>query len=365
MPQAKRPIIGEIEAALRSGAPDKRIKILMNVTDLFVAGAADYGELDVALFDDVFGQLFAHVESAALAELSARLAPLPNAPAATVGALARRDAAAIAGPVLAQSARLSDGDLIEIARSKSQAHLAHIARRPRINEPVTEALVEHGDAEVASEVAGNAGARLSNLTMAKLVMRADGDERLTDVISQRGDIPPALLRRLMLQATAAVRAKLLAAAKPDQKATISRVLNEISALAAAPAPRDFAQAQRIVSVFSQDTELTRARILEFADTERIAEMIAALSVLSDVPPEHIDRLVHAADPFGLMVLCRSVDLMWNTAHAVIMARPQAQPVEGDLREQFKQLSVQSAQKLVHFWVGRQMVVRKFPQAAAK
>ena len=357
-------IIGEIEAALRSGSPDKRVKMLMSVTDLFIAGAPGYGELDTALFEDVFGHLIAEVESTALAALSVRLAPLANAPAGTIRTLARHDAAEVAGPVLKQSAHLTDGDLIEIARSKSQAHLAHIARRARINEPVTDALVEHGDADVASEVAANAGARISELTMAKLIMRADGDDRLTGAMSRRADITPAMFRQLLLQATQAVRAKLLAAAQPDQQAAIRQVLDEISAQVAAPPPRDFAHAQRVVSVFSQDTQITREKILEFADTDRVTEMIAALSVLSGVPPAQIDRLFHSANAFGLMVLCKSVDLAWNAAYSVIMTRPQADKAQAGLHAQFGELSVPSAQKLVHFWLGRQKVVRNFQGAPA-
>jgi uncharacterized protein (DUF2336 family) len=365
MPATERPIIGEIEEVLRSGSPDKRIKILMSVTDLFVAGAPGYGEIDTKLFDDVFGQLIAQVESTALGELSARLAPLANAPAATIGALARHDAAEVAGPVLKRSTRLSDSDLIEIARTKSQAHLASIARRPHINEPVTDALVDNGDADVANEVAVNAGARISDLTMAKLVMRADGDDRLTGAMSQRADISPAMFRQLLLQATEAVRAKLLAAAKPGQQAAIRQVLDEISTqVAVPPAPRDFTQAQRVISLFSQDTDLTRERIMEFADSGRVAEVIASLSVLSGVPANQIDQLFQSTNAFGLMVLCKSVDLIWDAARAVVTARPQSLGAQNGLRDQFNQLSVQSAQKLVHFWLGRQKVSGNFRKPAA-
>jgi uncharacterized protein (DUF2336 family) len=41
----------------------------------------------------------------------------------------------MAGPVLVNSEQLTDGDLIEIAKSKSQAHLTMIARRAQLNEP--------------------------------------------------------------------------------------------------------------------------------------------------------------------------------------------------------------------------------------
>jgi hypothetical protein len=161
-----------------------------------------------------------------------------------------------------------------------------------------------------------------------------------------------------------VRTKLLASAKPEQQAIIKQILDEISAQVAETPPvvRDFTQAQRVVSIFSQDTDLTRMKIMEFADNDRIAEMIAGLSMLSGVPGDQIDTLFQSSNPFELMVLCKSVDLAWNVVFTVIGADAQRSP--DGLREQFNELSVLSAQKLIHFWVGRQKVFRNFQQPLA-
>ena len=363
---SKNSIIDEIESALSADSGEKRIKILMSVTDLFVGRSAQFSEAETRLFDDVMTHLVKHVESRALVELSLRLAPIENPPVDTIRRLARHDAIEISGPILQESNGLSDDDLVEIANTKSQAHLTRIARRSRLNEPVTDALVDNGDADVANEVAINAGARFSELTMAKLVLRADGDERLAGSIGRRSDIPPAVFRQLLLQATEAVRSKLLAAADPAQQSIIKQVLDEISAQDGskkAPATRNYAEAQRAVAAFRQDTDLTRMKILEFADARRVPEMIAALSVLSGVPMDLVDTLLQSADGFGLMVLCRSIALEWNTACSVIMARPASSRLRptalDELSEQYRALSVASAQKLMHFWLGRQKVARKF------
>jgi uncharacterized protein (DUF2336 family) len=357
----KNQIVGEIEAALRSGSGEKRVKILMSVTDLFIGGAAKYTEDETALFDDVMGHLIDYVESTALAEVSARLAPVSNAPIGAIRRLARDGAIEISGPVLQQSPRLTDADLIEIATTKSQAHLASIARRSQINEPVTEALVDNGDADVANEVTINSGARLSQLTMAKLVMRADGDDRLAGAISRRADLTPAMFRKLLMQATEAVRSKMLASANAGQQAMIKQILDEMAAQVGKQSPpaRSYADAKRVVAVFSQDTDLTKLKILEFADSNRIAEMIAAISVMGGVPVEQIDRLFQASNGFALMVLCKSIGLEWNTAYSVIAASPDGHSAHAELRDQYNELSVQAAQKLIHFWQGRQKVARNF------
>jgi uncharacterized protein (DUF2336 family) len=121
-PALKNAFIDEIESALRGGAGDKRTRVLMSVTDLFIDAAAKYSERQIKLFDDVLVHLTQQVENSALVEIAARLAPIPNAPVDTIRRLARNDAIAISGPILKNSTRLNDSDLIEIAKAKSQAH---------------------------------------------------------------------------------------------------------------------------------------------------------------------------------------------------------------------------------------------------
>ena len=63
------------------------------------------------MFGTVMCQLIRCVESRALIELSRRLAPISAAPANVIQVLARNDLIEISGPVLCQSALLTDDDL--------------------------------------------------------------------------------------------------------------------------------------------------------------------------------------------------------------------------------------------------------------
>ncbi len=362
-PISKNPIINEIESALRSGSADKRTKVLMSVTDLFIGGATKYSYFQTKLFDDVLLNLIKRVESSALVEIATRLASIPNAPADTVRQLAWNDAIGISGPILSRSPRLTDRDLIDIAKTKSQMHLASIARRPHLNEDVTDVLIDHGDADVANEVAINSGALCSSLTMAKLILRADGDSQLTESISRRSDIPPQMFHQLLMQATDVVRTRLLASAKPEQKGTIKKVMDEISAhvVQSPPAPRDYTKAERIITTLSQDSNLIRTKIADFADAKHIAEVIVGLASINGLMVGNVERLFYAPTCFGLMILCKAGALAWKTTRAIIGAR--AVELESrtsshdELREQFGELSISSAQTLVRFWQGRQKVAQ--------
>ena len=63
----------------------------------------------------------------------------------------------VAGTVLVNSQQLSDDDLVENAKTKSQQHLLCIAQRLKLSEAVTDVLVDRGDNKVVRTVARNRG----------------------------------------------------------------------------------------------------------------------------------------------------------------------------------------------------------------
>jgi hypothetical protein len=127
-------LIGEIEGALASGSPGKQAEMLRRVTDLFLAGAGSYGEEQNDVFDGVISRLAEMIESKARAELAHRLAPVANALLNTVRTLARDESIEVAGPILSQSPRLTDDDLLALAACDSQERLLAISKRATISQ---------------------------------------------------------------------------------------------------------------------------------------------------------------------------------------------------------------------------------------
>src|ERR1700716_2349318 len=165
---AQQSIIGELEDAIKTGSSEKRVETLRRVTDLFLNDADRLNETQIDLFDDVLCHLIKRIESKALVELSGHLAPVDNSPIEVIRELARNDQIAVAGPVLTKSARLTTGDLVEIAGTKSQQHLLAISGRSQLEEALTDVLLDRGDREIAHRLAKNAGARFSETGFATL-----------------------------------------------------------------------------------------------------------------------------------------------------------------------------------------------------
>ena len=262
--------IPELENVIQAGSPQQRAEALKRITAFFLSGASRFNEDHVRLFDDVFGRLIAEIESKARAELAHHLAPVANAPVEVVRRLAKDDDIAVAGPLLSQSRRLAETDLVDIARTKSQAHLLAISGRAGIAEPVTEVLVRRGDREVVRTVAENRQARLSEDSFSALVDRAEKDGVLAEKVGLRPDIPPRLFRDLLLKATEVVQQRLFASARPETQAEIRRVLAKVSdEVGAYAAPRDYSQAQRTIAELRREGKLDEAALVDFAKGRQI------------------------------------------------------------------------------------------------
>ena len=352
-------VIADLEARLESAAPSEREHMLRSVTALLVGSAASHSDVQIGLFDDLLLRLVQYVEAEALALLSDDLAPMGTAPPRVVRHLARFDDIAVAGPLLRQSTRLEVGDLIEIATTKSQAHLLAIGIRREVDEAVTDILVERGDHEVAKAVATNAGARFSQGGFSRLVSRAEAEEGLAVLVAVRSEITPDQMQRLVLTATGIVRHKLMALARPEARERVAQVLHQIESgfrPDAAQPECDYAAARRLVAPIAHDAARLRATLADVAARQAFAETVAVLAALAGLPIAAVERVMIARETGGLLLLCRGIDLKWPAVAAILSAHRHAgaatRPQLDRLSAQFAGINPSTAQRVVRFWSAR-------------
>jgi uncharacterized protein (DUF2336 family) len=351
-------VIPELEEVIQHGSRAKRVETLQRITRLFLDGASRYNDEHVRLFDEVLGRLIEEIETKARAELSHRLAPVSNAPVKVLRKLANDDDISVAGPVLTEAPRLSDADLVGVAKTKGQAHLRAISGRKAIGESVTDVLVRRGDREVVRRVADNRGARISDTSFSSLIKRAEGDDVLAEKVGLRPDVPERLFQELLIQATEVVQQRLLAFAKPETRTEIRRVLNKVSGeVGARAAPRDYAAAQRVVLALHQAGKMNEAALSDFCKAGKYEEAVVSLAALSKVPVDVADRLMNGDRPDPVLILCKSAGFGWPTVKALVLARPggkggSSQGLDAAYAN-FERLSTSTAQRVVRFWQVRQ------------
>jgi uncharacterized protein (DUF2336 family) len=316
------PLLDELEAALASGTNTRRIEMLTRITDLFVGGAARFSEDQISLFDDVMVRLVTTIEAKARAKLSNRLAPLTYAPTKVVTMLAFDDDIEIAAPVLSQSDRIGDRELVANAASKSQQHLAAIAQRKALSEAVTDVLVERGDRTVVQSVVKNSGARFSDAGFRMLVKRSTGDDALATEVGRRPDIPRQHFLMLLEKASSAVRAR-LAAENPLASAVVEGVVAEVVggiANDARNASPDFAAAQAAVERQNRIRRIGEAEIYQFARERKFEETAIALSLLCDTPIDVVERALLDPGAEIVLILAKVAGLSSTTTKAILLLR---------------------------------------------
>ena len=115
----KPSLIDELEHALASGTETHRVEMLTRITDLFLAGASRYSDVQINLFDEVITKLTIAIEAKARARLAIRLADTVHAPVGVIRRLAADDDIEVARPVLKGSKRLDEADLSPPPRARA------------------------------------------------------------------------------------------------------------------------------------------------------------------------------------------------------------------------------------------------------
>ena len=363
MPPAGQSIVDEIEAAI-GGSTAKCIETARRVTDLFLASAGQFNREQVELFDNVLARLIKTIElrsvadisaRMALAEMSTQLAPIAQAPPSAVRHLARHDEISVAAPVLQESARLGDDDLIEIAQSKSEQHLLAISGRWWLKEVVTDALLSRRFPSVSRRVVSNPGARVSAGGFAIILAQAEDHPELAVEAGVRVDLPADLRQKLLNGATEAVRTKLLSRAPPH----LFEEIRSAIATAAASADRemskvrDFTAAKRFVAQLKQQGQLNETMLSEFARQKKYEETVAALAELSHSTIEVIRPLMQSLRDDGLLVACRAAKLSWETTTAVLECRYSTGSLGAAelsrAKSHFASITAENARRMLAFW----------------
>ena len=347
-------LLDELQSTLAHGTVARRVETLRRVTDLFINGAVDFSNEQIALFDDVFQCLILHIETSAKALLSNRLAPIDTAPPLTIRTLAFDDVIEVAGPVLSRSERLDDEALIETARNKSQAHLMAISTRRVLSGAVTDVLVLRGNDEVIQSTVNNPGAEFTERGFNRLVNRAEGDDNLATCVGLRPSIPRHLYLKLLAKASATVRAR-LEAANPQQAGEVPGAVREATRRARSASSaiaEQTAIAHALVKSLFEDGRLNEHQLASFAEGGKFDETNASIAALANVPVTIAENMMVETRAEGVMILAKVAGISWSTVKAIINMRDElsdGEPTDvAACKDTYERLRPSTAQQVLRF-----------------
>jgi uncharacterized protein (DUF2336 family) len=359
---SKRSLLDLLDLAHESSS-DNRRQLLREVTDLFLEAPTDHSDSENEHFGWVMGRIAKDMEMALRRDLAQKLAAVPSAPHSLIVQLAN-DEIDVANPVLSQSTVLKDADLIAVAKTKGQEHLAALAIRPRVSALVTDAIVSRADDHVLERIVANKGASFSRHTMEKVVSRAERNERLHRPVLEREDLPADLMQEMFFHVSAQLKAFILQRTADIDPAA----LEEAFASAERNAATHITNAQRpdgadhFIAEKESRRELNEALLISLLRAQKIPEFVAGLSRLTGIDKKTARYLLTEKGCEGLAIAARAARFDRSTfASMVFLADPKAKRTPAEVQkiaELFDKITIETAQRVIRFWKVRRSAINE-------
>jgi uncharacterized protein (DUF2336 family) len=347
---ASSSFLRELEESIAEGSERGRLRALWHATDLLIAG--QYSEEQIWTFGEVIDLLARELEEASRTKLARLLANSRNAPVNCINKLAHDDSIDVAGPILRQSERLDTRTLVSIAASASQAHLLAISRRKSVNEPVTDVLVSVGNREVIHSLANNLGARFSHFGFLQMIKRSENDSILIESLWIRRDIPRSIFQQLIAKASDEAKEKLereCPATAAEIQTVVADVTGELHSIFG-PGSKDYFGAKKTVAALHRYGDLSEKKIFEYAQSHKLPEVTAGLSLLCSLPAHVIERGLMDQTGEMAIVFAKALDFSWETTMSLLfLGAPDYKMYGRDLDElsrKFSRLKIETAQSII-------------------
>ncbi len=258
---------------------------------------------------DVLRHLSRDIEMSVRVKLAERLAASSGAPRDLVVMLAN-DRIEVAYPVLIESRALKSIDLVEVVRHRLHQHRLAVAMRRNLDEDVSRALVESGDAGAIKALIENTSAKIEAALLERLVEDSRGNEAFQRPLLGRPDLPKPLAERMYFWVSAALRSYIAENFDVD----IDDVDDDVAAAAEealASAEEEIDQpdpAQKLVDKLHEAGELTAAFLVKSLRQGQVKLFELGMAKLIDIRAALMRRLVYEPGGEALAIACRAVGI---------------------------------------------------------
>lgn len=258
-----------------------------------ILDSRDRTESEVAIFFDISRLLIEQVDRVARRAFSEKVASSAECPHDILLRLAGDDII-VAEPVLVHGARLDEADLIDLAASRGSAHRAAIALRRDLSPLLARTLIQAGDREVFLRLGANRTIVLDAELLRSFRLRAETDQRLREILD----------------------------ARPEFRAGANHVGGKVDRRNART-PRIGEPAEDVAAIVArlQAGAITiDSAVVELADADRQADLVALFGRLAGIDPTGVMRVLVRRDVEGIATLAGALDVGQESFARVVELR---------------------------------------------
>lgn len=334
---------------------EKRRDLLRDVTDLFLENATRYSDAERGHFGAIIGKVAQDMEVAVRQHLAEQLSAEGAAPEDLIRQLAHDDIS-VARSILLNSGCLREQDLISVAQTQGQEHLATLAQRPAVSSAVSDVLVSRGDDKVLVNLVSNQSAAISRTAMETIVDRSEKNEALQGPLVKRPDLPVDLLQDMFLFVAKGLREQAMTRLKGVSPDSVERALADaqkrFSRMVSEGNIAD-AKAEAYINDKHRKRELNEGALVQMLRSGMLAEFISGLARLSELDTKTARRIVLNRNVEAIAIVCRSARFDRATFSAIALlvdatpARSVAQTYE--ILSLYDKIPLDVAQRAMRFW----------------
>jgi uncharacterized protein (DUF2336 family) len=334
---------------------EKRRDLLRQVTDVFLAPSVSARtDRESALFDEIVGAVASDLETQVRVELARKIAHSR----ATLGPTARRlamDEIDVARVVIEESGALTESDILDVIRNKSQEHLMAVTRRPDIGEIVSSALVERGEDRVVVALLENPTARIDRATFERVADRAETSVVIHAPFVRNHKVPLDMLNVMYLKVEGDLRREIIhkfhGVSPAELEAALARSRTHLSSAYGA-LPDDYCAAIDLIDMMTERGSLQPPVLIVLLCDNRRTAFVLAFARLVDVDFDTCLRLVDARDVDALAILCRGAGFnrgLFVTICLMIAGDGYGIAKAEAFGQIYEQVPVAAAQRALRFW----------------
>ena len=230
-----------------------------------------------------------------------------------------RDAEIVSAPILEYSPLLGDDDLIDIITTAEARHaLTHIAKRVPLSENVSEAIADAMDIPSVAALLSNGNAKIRQQTFDKIVDHAEKIREWHQPLVLRNDLSQRAVKRLASFVSASLIEQLSTTHKLDgemQTFLRAKMKERLAEETIAEEDDENAPVNEVQARYRAG-QLDDAYIVEAVQQGRREIVVAALSLLSDVPSDMVHRIFQSGSAKAVTALVWRAGLSMRAAFKI-------------------------------------------------
>ncbi|RMF67998.1 MAG: DUF2336 domain-containing protein [Alphaproteobacteria bacterium] len=332
----------DVARLLEEPSGETRAETARKVGSYFRSG--ELSERERKLAEEIFRAMVRDAEVRVRKALADTLAESPDLPKDVAKSLAQ-DVEEVALPVIELSDVLSDEDLIEIVRTKGEAHQIAVARRPKVSARVSDVLADEGSERVVSTLVGNEGAEIAEETFGKVIEKFKDSPAVQEKLVSRSALPLVVAERLVSIVSENLRTQLVTRHQLSDAMATDLVM-ETRERATVGLLNPGIKAPDVIELVDQlhrNRRLTPTLIVRALCMGDMTFFEAALARRAGIPIPNAFQLIHDKGRLGLRKLCQKAgipDSLIKMVEIGVAIGEELTETGGDDRERFRQVMIE-------------------------